>query len=198
MYEEFFGLRARPFGITPSADLFFHSSAHRRTLACLLGQVLAGEPLIVLTGNIGAGKTTVLQVLLRNLSDKFVPAVLVSTQLDEVELTAGGGEDVRAAPPREVAALPARAQARFEEPAQLPRVLADDVQGGRRRVLAPEQVDQLAHADRLAGAGQQDGEQERALAGPGVDLLAAAPHPQRAEDLQPQRAGLRIGGWHAP
>ena len=87
MYEEFFGLRARPFGITPSADLFFHSSAHRRTLACLQGQVLAGEPLIVLTGDIGAGKTTVLQVLLRNLSDKFVPAVLVSTQLDEVELT---------------------------------------------------------------------------------------------------------------
>ena len=87
MYEEFFGLRARPFGITPSADLFFHSSAHRRTLACLIGQVFAGEPLIVLTGDIGAGKTTVLQVLLRNLSDKFVPAVVVSTQLDEVELT---------------------------------------------------------------------------------------------------------------
>src|SRR5678816_4344500 len=87
MYEEFFGLRARPFGITPSADLFFHSSAHRRTLACLLGHVLAGEPLIVLTGDIGAGKTTVLQVLLSNLSDKFAPAVVVSTQLDEVELT---------------------------------------------------------------------------------------------------------------
>jgi len=87
MYEEFFGLRARPFGITPSADLFFHSSAHRRTLACLQGLVLAGEPLIVLTGHIGAGKTTVLQVLLRNLSDKFAPAVLVSTQLDEVDLT---------------------------------------------------------------------------------------------------------------
>ena len=49
--------------------------------------MFAGEPLIVLTGDIGAGKTTVLQVLLRNLSDKFVPAVLVSTQLDEVELT---------------------------------------------------------------------------------------------------------------
>jgi general secretion pathway protein A len=87
MYEEFFGLGARPFGITPSADLFFHSSAHRRTLACLQAQVLAGEPLIVLTGDIGAGKTTVLQVLLRNLSDKFAPAVVVSTQLDEVELT---------------------------------------------------------------------------------------------------------------
>ena len=41
----------------------------------------------MLTGDIGAGKTTVLQVLLRNLSDKFVPAVVVSTQLDEVELT---------------------------------------------------------------------------------------------------------------
>jgi type II secretory pathway predicted ATPase ExeA len=87
MYEEYFGLRSRPFSVTPSADLFFHSATHRRTLAYLQGQALAGEPLIVLTGDIGAGKTTVLQVLLRNLSDKFAPAVVVSTQLDEIELT---------------------------------------------------------------------------------------------------------------
>jgi general secretion pathway protein A len=87
MYEEFFGLRARPFGITPSAELYFHSAAHRRTLACLLGHVIACEPLIVLTGEIGAGKTTALQVLLRNLPERFVPALLVSTQLDSAELT---------------------------------------------------------------------------------------------------------------
>ena len=87
MYEEFFGLRSRPFSVTPSADLFFHSVTHRRTLAYMQGQALAGEPLIVLTGDIGAGKTTVLQVLLRNLSDKFAPAVVVSTQLDEIDLT---------------------------------------------------------------------------------------------------------------
>src|SRR6478752_6024312 len=87
MYEAFFGLRSRPFSVTPSPDLFFHSVTHRRTLAYLQGQALAGEPLIVLTGDIGAGKTTVLQVLLRNLSDKFAPAVVVSTQLDEIELT---------------------------------------------------------------------------------------------------------------
>ena len=89
MYEEFFGLRARPFGITPSADLFFRSSAHRRALACVQGHALAGEPLIVLTGEIGAGKTTLLQVLLRNLPDRFAPATVVSTQLDEIELTRG-------------------------------------------------------------------------------------------------------------
>jgi len=87
MYEEFFGLRSKPFSVTPSAELFFHSVTHRRTLAYLQGQTLAGEPLIVLTGDIGAGKTTVLQVLLRNLSDKFAPAVVVSTQLDEIEFT---------------------------------------------------------------------------------------------------------------
>ena len=87
MYEDFFGLRARPFGITPSVELFFPSSAHRRTLAYLLGQLLAGERLIVLTGSIGAGKTTVLQALLSDLPNKFVAATVVSTQLDDVELT---------------------------------------------------------------------------------------------------------------
>ena len=87
MYEEFFGLRARPFGITPSTDLFFHSSAHRRALAGLRNRVLAGEPLVALIGSIGAGKTTVLQALLRELPDGFAPAMVVSTQLDEIELT---------------------------------------------------------------------------------------------------------------
>jgi len=87
MYEEFFGLRARPFGITPSVDLFFHSSAHRRTLAYLQGHVLANEPVILLTGSIGAGKTTVLQALLRALPNNFAAATVVSTQLDDVELT---------------------------------------------------------------------------------------------------------------
>jgi type II secretory pathway predicted ATPase ExeA len=88
MYEEFFGLRERPFAITPSADLFFHSAAHRRALAYLRRLVLAGERLIVLTGDIGAGKTTLLQTLIRDLpADRFVPATLVSTQLDDLELT---------------------------------------------------------------------------------------------------------------
>jgi type II secretory pathway predicted ATPase ExeA len=88
MYEEFFGLRGRPFAITPSADLFFHSAAHRRALAYLRRLVLAGERLIVLTGDIGAGKTTLLQTLIRDLpADRFVPATLVSTHLDDLELT---------------------------------------------------------------------------------------------------------------
>jgi type II secretory pathway predicted ATPase ExeA len=87
MYEEFFGLRAKPFGVMPSTALFFHSSSHRRTLAWLEEQTLAGEPLMVLMGSAGAGKTTVLQVLLRNLSDRCAPALVVSTQLDDIELT---------------------------------------------------------------------------------------------------------------
>jgi len=87
MYEKFFGLRARPFGITPSAELFFHSSAHSRTLACLRESVLGGKPVVALIGNIGAGKTTVLQALLRGLPGTFVSAIVASTQLDEIELT---------------------------------------------------------------------------------------------------------------
>ena len=60
MYEAFFGLRSRPFSVTPSPDLFFHSVTHRRALAYLQGQALAGEPLIVLSGDIVFCNTIVL------------------------------------------------------------------------------------------------------------------------------------------
>jgi type II secretory pathway predicted ATPase ExeA len=88
MYEDFFGLKDRPFAITPSADLYFDSSVHRRTLAYLRCGVSNGDSLLVMTGEIGAGKTTLLQTLMRDLeADRVVPATLSNTQLDAAGVT---------------------------------------------------------------------------------------------------------------
>jgi type II secretory pathway predicted ATPase ExeA len=88
MYEDFFGLKDRPFAITPSADLYFDSTIHRRTLAYLRCGVSNGDSLVVMTGEIGAGKTTLLQALMRDLeADRVVPATLANTQLDAAGVT---------------------------------------------------------------------------------------------------------------
>jgi len=88
MYEDFFGLKDRPFAITPSVDLYFDSTVHRRTLAYLRAGVQQGESLLVMTGEIGAGKTTLLQTLMRELpAAHVVPATVSNTQLDAVGIT---------------------------------------------------------------------------------------------------------------
>jgi hypothetical protein len=70
----------------------------------------------------------------------------------------------------------------------------DDVESGRRNVIAPDQIDQLRRADRLALAGQEQGEQVRLLPGARVHLDAVPPEPQRSEYLATHRMA---GGCHA-
>ncbi len=87
MYTEFYGLSAFPFQLTPDPRFFFESSIHRRAVAHLLFGLDQGEGFIVVTGDIGAGKTTVLGHLLENLDPALVVAAkLVSTGLDADDL----------------------------------------------------------------------------------------------------------------
>lgn len=83
MYEKFYGLRSKPFQLNPDPTFYFGSSQHRRAKAYLDYGVLRNEGFIVVTGEIGAGKTTVVRGLLDSLdASRVVAAQLVSTQLD--------------------------------------------------------------------------------------------------------------------
>ncbi|MFN9774529.1 MAG: ATPase, partial [Burkholderiales bacterium] len=57
MYERFFGLSAKPFQLNPDPDFFFGSKGHRRAMAYLEYGLHQGEGFIVITGEVGAGKT---------------------------------------------------------------------------------------------------------------------------------------------
>lgn len=86
MYLEFFGLREFPFRLTPDSDFLFMSSAHSRAKAYMDYTVWNREGFVVITGDIGCGKTTLLQKLLSELSDDNVlVAKIFQTQLNEVE-----------------------------------------------------------------------------------------------------------------
>ena len=83
MYESFYGLTSKPFQLNPDPAFYFASKQHRRATAYLEYGVHQNEGFIVVTGEVGAGKTTIVRGLLNTLdSAKVVAAQLVSTQLD--------------------------------------------------------------------------------------------------------------------
>jgi len=87
MYEKFFGFSASPFQLNPDPSFLFESKGHRRAHAYLSYGVYQGEGFIVVTGEVGAGKTTLVRALLRELDrERVVAAQLVSTQLEADDL----------------------------------------------------------------------------------------------------------------
>jgi putative secretion ATPase (PEP-CTERM system associated) len=87
MYQDYFGLSAKPFQLNPDPDFFFGSRGHKRALAYLEYGLHQGEGFIVITGEVGAGKTTLVRGLLRQIkNDAIVPVQIVSTQVDSDDL----------------------------------------------------------------------------------------------------------------
>jgi general secretion pathway protein A len=83
MYEEYYGLTGKPFQLNPDPSFYFASKQHRRASAYLEYGVQRNEGFIVITGDVGAGKTTIVRGLLASLDqDKVLAANLVTTQID--------------------------------------------------------------------------------------------------------------------
>mgnify|MGYP003417320111 FL=1 len=83
MYEAFYGLTSKPFQLNPDHNFYFGSKQHRRATAYLEYGMHQNEGFIVITGEVGAGKTTIVRGLLESLAQvKVVAAHLVSTHLD--------------------------------------------------------------------------------------------------------------------
>jgi len=87
MYESFYHLTGKPFQLNPDPAFFFGSRGHKRAFAYLQYGVYQNEGFIVITGEVGAGKTTVVRSLFEQLDrEKVVAAQLVSTQLDAEDM----------------------------------------------------------------------------------------------------------------
>lgn len=83
MYESFYGLTGKPFQLNPDPAFFYRSRGHGRAMAYLDYGVHQAEGFIVVTGDVGAGKTTLVRNLLRSLAPgNLVAKQIVSTQLD--------------------------------------------------------------------------------------------------------------------
>jgi putative secretion ATPase (PEP-CTERM system associated) len=83
MYETFYGLSAKPFQLRPDPHFYFGSKGHRRAMAYLEYGLSQGEGFIVITGEVGAGKTTLVRNLFNRLpSDQIVAAHIVNTHVN--------------------------------------------------------------------------------------------------------------------
>lgn len=82
MYEAFYGLTSKPFQLNPDPSFYFGSKQHSRAKAYLEYGVSRHEGFVVITGEIGAGKTTILRTLIDSLhGSDVVIGHLVTTQL---------------------------------------------------------------------------------------------------------------------
>ena len=87
MYESYYGLTAKPFQLKPDPHFFYGSKGHKRAMAYLDYGLSQGEGFIVITGEIGAGKTTLMRSLFARLeSDAIHAAQIVTTHVDSDDI----------------------------------------------------------------------------------------------------------------
>src|SRR5438445_12264672 len=87
MYADFYHLKAMPFQLTPDCQFFFDSQEHKRALSHLVYGLAQEEGFIVITGEIGAGKTMLVEQLCSQLNEqRYVATPILTTQLGADDL----------------------------------------------------------------------------------------------------------------
>jgi len=136
MYESYFGFTGAPFLLNPDPSFYFDSRGHSSALSYLKFGLYQAEGFIVITGDIGAGKTTLVKTLLKDIDhDKVVAAQLVSTQLE-------AGDLLRAA--MTAFGIPSRGDSKAELIAALEGYLTLLATQGKRAVLIVDEAQNLS------------------------------------------------------
>ena len=87
MHEDFFGFTGRPFQLTPDPAFYFESATHRKALSYLGYGLAQGEGFIVITGEVGAGKSTLVAHLMATIDRaRLTAGQIVTSALDGSEM----------------------------------------------------------------------------------------------------------------
>lgn len=93
MYLEFYGLTTAPFNITSNPEFFFESTSHKEALAALLYGIKEKKGIILITGEVGTGKTTLCKAILNKLSPNFRTSLILNPYFSQVQLLRAIVED---------------------------------------------------------------------------------------------------------
>ena len=85
MYCEYFGFEKRPFELTPDPNFLYLGEAHREGLATLIYGVQSGKGFVLITGEVGTGKTTLLHALLAQLDASTACAFIFNPRLEPLD-----------------------------------------------------------------------------------------------------------------
>lgn len=93
MYESYFNLKTKPFDLVPNPDFLFLSRSHKKALTYLDYGIRERAGFILLTGEIGSGKTTIIRDLIKKHRGSLVISKVFNTRVDSVELLAMINDD---------------------------------------------------------------------------------------------------------
>ena len=137
MYYQYFGFDESPFSISVNPRYLFMSPQHRDALAHLLYGVGSGGGFILLTGEVGTGKTTINRALLEQMPETVDLAIVLNPALDAVELLATVCDELEIDYPEQTHSLKLLTDA-------LHRFLLANHEAGRKTVLM---IDEAQHLD---------------------------------------------------
>ena len=136
MYQKFFGLAEAPFNLTPDTRFLFLSGKHREALANLIYGIQERKGFITLTGEIGAGKTTLCRALTNELNPETTKtAVIFNSFLNEIELLQTMNEDF---------GLPAQSDSKRDLIRELNEFLIRENSAGHNVVLIIDEAQNLS------------------------------------------------------
>lgn len=94
MYFKYYGFKEAPFNMTPNSRFFFESAKHTEALSTLIYAIEERKGFVVITGEIGSGKTTVCRTLLNKLTAQTQTALITNTHMSGKDLLCGILEDL--------------------------------------------------------------------------------------------------------
>ena len=138
MYNRFFGFARDPFRVNPDPSFLFMSEGHAEALATLVYAVQERKGFITLTGEVGTGKTTILNALLSKLEPTVQAAFIFNTVLEVEDLFATLFEELELEP-----VLPFRKSAALS---RLNRYLIERLERGLQTLLIVDEAQNLSEA----------------------------------------------------
>ena len=142
LYVPFFGLAREPFSIAPDPHFLFMSEMHREALAHLLWGVSGGGGFVLLTGEIGAGKTTVCRCFLEQVPADCNVAYIVNPKLSVIELLKTVCDEFGVGLPERGSSALAPTVKDYLDP--LNRYVLDAFAAGRHNVLVIDEAQSLS------------------------------------------------------
>jgi general secretion pathway protein A len=136
MYEAFFNLTTKPFELVPDPGFLFLSRAHKKAITYLDYGIREKKGFILITGEIGSGKTTIVRDMLKRLDDKITLSKVFNTKVSSEQLIALINEDF---------GLDVSGKDKIALLRQLNEFLVEEYANGRQPVLIIDEAQNLSH-----------------------------------------------------